>query len=99
MRLTSMFIVATLFWSVSLVAQRGGTAEPPTGTAKDDVRIVQVDGTTVTLLAQKSAWRPIRGALRAKSRLAVPATSLVTVVGPVVLRRRFQRATYRAELF
>lgn len=90
MRLAKIFLVGVLLCSpVAMNAQRGGTAEPPTGTSKEPIKLVQNDGTTVTLQAQKAAWRPIRGAFRAKSRMAVPQNSLTTVIGPVSIEAPF----------
>lgn len=90
MRLTKVLLVGFLVCSpVVLNAQHGGTAEPPTGTSKEPIKVVQGDGTTVTLQAQKAAWRPIRGAFRAKSRMAVPENSLTLLVAPISIEAPF----------
>jgi hypothetical protein len=83
------FLMMILCSTVAIVGQRGGSAEPPSGTSKEPIKIVQDDGAVVTLQAQKAAWRPIRGAFRAKSRMAVPQQSLATVVGPVSISGPF----------
>ena len=62
-------------------AQRGAVA--PTGTVKDPLAVVQQNGAKVSLPAQKAVFRAERGALRAKSKLAVPAQS-VTVISDLL---------------
>jgi hypothetical protein len=92
MRLSASFLSMLLVLSMiaaSAFGQRGGSAEPPTGTSKEALTVTQDDGTTITLLAQKAAWRPIRGAFRAKSRMAVPVNSLAVVVGPLSIGAPF----------
>jgi hypothetical protein len=55
MRVARMFFLMFFLCStVAVVGQRGGSAEPPTGTTKEPVKIVQDDGAVVTLQAQKA---------------------------------------------
>jgi hypothetical protein len=74
--------------SVLTAAQRGA-GQAPTGTSKDAISMVQQNSTKVSLQAQKAAWRAERGALRAKSKMAVPAQGLAVVTEPVSIEAPF----------
>lgn len=65
------------------------TGQAPTGTAKDPIVLMQADGTTISLQAQKASWKPIRAAFRAEARRGVPDASFASVKAPTAIDAPF----------